>query len=41
MIGTSVFVPATLFISAVWAFAGSFIWDAEVEEPPTWGETVG
>ena len=41
MIGTSVFVPATLFISAVWAFAGSFMWDTEAEEPPTWGETVG
>ncbi|KAF9446408.1 hypothetical protein P691DRAFT_783756 [Macrolepiota fuliginosa MF-IS2] len=41
MIGTSVFIPATLFISAIWAFVGSFMWDAEAEEPPTWGETVG
>ncbi|KXN91452.1 hypothetical protein AN958_00714 [Leucoagaricus sp. SymC.cos] len=40
MIGTSVFIPATLFISAVWAFVGSFMWDAS-EGEPTWGETVG
>ena len=39
MIVTSVFIPATLFISAVWAFIGSFMWDADTE--PTWGETVG
>lgn len=39
MVATSVFIPATLFISAVWAFVGSFMWDANVE--PTWGETVG
>lgn len=39
MIATSVFVPATLFISAVWAFVGSFMWDGDKE--PTWGETVG
>ncbi|KAH9950218.1 plasma-membrane choline transporter-domain-containing protein [Amylocystis lapponica] len=39
MIATSVFIPATLFISAIWAFVGSFMWDAEQE--PTWGETVG
>ncbi|KAF8231056.1 hypothetical protein L208DRAFT_1399451 [Tricholoma matsutake] len=39
MIATSVFIPATLFVSAVWAFAGSFMWDADVE--PTWGETLG
>lgn len=39
MIATSVFIPATLFISAVWAFVGSFMWDADQE--PTWGETVG
>lgn len=39
MIATSVFIPATLFISAVWAFVGSFMWDADKE--PTWGETVG
>jgi len=39
MIATSVFIPATLFISAVWSFIGSFMWEAGVE--PTWGETVG
>jgi hypothetical protein len=39
MIATSVFIPATLFISALWAFIGSFMWDANTE--PTWGETVG
>ncbi|KAF9462686.1 plasma-membrane choline transporter-domain-containing protein [Collybia nuda] len=39
MVATSVFVPATLFISALWAFVGSFMWDADTE--PTWGETVG
>lgn len=39
MIATSVFIPATLFISALWAFIGSFMWDADKE--PTWGETVG
>lgn len=39
MVGTSVFIPATLFISAVWAFVGSFMWDGDKE--PTWGETVG
>ncbi|KDQ50222.1 hypothetical protein JAAARDRAFT_142283 [Jaapia argillacea MUCL 33604] len=39
VIATSVFIPATLFISAVWAFVGSFMWDADQE--PTWGETVG
>ncbi|KAA1469288.1 hypothetical protein DENSPDRAFT_864070 [Dentipellis sp. KUC8613] len=36
---TSVFVPATLLISAIWAFVGSFMWDANTE--PTWGETWG
>jgi hypothetical protein len=40
MIGTSVFIPATLFISAVWAFVGSFMWD-EKDGDPTWGETIG
>lgn len=40
MIATSVFIPVTLFISAIWAFVGSFMWDAE-EGDPTWGETVG
>ncbi|KAF8176016.1 hypothetical protein BJ912DRAFT_1146942 [Pholiota molesta] len=39
MLATSVFVPATLFVSAIWAFVGSFMWDGDVE--PTWGETVG
>ncbi|GBE81833.1 hypothetical protein SCP_0402060 [Sparassis crispa] len=39
MIATSVFIPATLLISAVWAFVGSFMWDGTQE--PTWGETVG
>ncbi|TFK36414.1 plasma-membrane choline transporter-domain-containing protein [Crucibulum laeve] len=39
MIATEVFVPATLFISAVWAFVGSFMWDSDQE--PTWGESVG
>lgn len=39
MIATSVFIPATLFISAVCAFVGSFMWDGDTE--PTWGETVG
>lgn len=39
MVVTSVFIPVTLFISAVWAFVGSFMWDGDQE--PTWGETVG
>ncbi|KAF5368765.1 hypothetical protein D9615_010409 [Tricholomella constricta] len=39
MMATSVFIPATLFISAIWAFVGSFMWDRDTE--PTWGETVG
>lgn len=39
MVATSVFIPATLFISAVWAFIGSFMWEAGTQ--PTWGETVG
>jgi hypothetical protein len=39
MIATTMFVPAALFISAVWAFVGSFMWDGDLE--PTWGETVG
>ncbi|KJA24217.1 hypothetical protein HYPSUDRAFT_200725 [Hypholoma sublateritium FD-334 SS-4] len=39
LLATSVLVPATLFVSAVWAFVGSFMWDAGTE--PTWGETVG
>ncbi|KAI0373081.1 hypothetical protein BV20DRAFT_1014481 [Pilatotrama ljubarskyi] len=39
MVATSVFIPATLLISAVWAFVGSFMWDGDQE--PTWGETVG
>ena len=39
MVATSVFIPATLLISAIWAFVGSFMWDGDQE--PTWGETVG
>lgn len=39
MIATSVFIPATLFISAICAFIGSFMWDGD--NVPTWGETVG
>ncbi|TFK90285.1 hypothetical protein K466DRAFT_543684 [Polyporus arcularius HHB13444] len=39
MVATSVFIPATLLISALWAFVGSFMWDSSQE--PTWGETVG
>lgn len=39
MIATSVFIPATLLISSLWAFIGSFMWEAGTE--PTWGETVG
>ncbi|KAL0060632.1 hypothetical protein AAF712_012575 [Marasmius tenuissimus] len=39
MVVTSVFVPATLFISFLWAFVGSFMWEEGKEV--TWGETVG
>ncbi|KAF8447412.1 plasma-membrane choline transporter-domain-containing protein [Boletus edulis BED1] len=39
MVVTSVFIPVTLFISAIWAFVGSFMWDSDQE--PTWGESVG
>ncbi|KAF9642536.1 hypothetical protein BDM02DRAFT_2063047 [Thelephora ganbajun] len=39
MIATSFFIPVALFISALWAFIGSFMWDGDTE--PTWGETVG
>lgn len=39
MVITSVFIPVTLFISAIWAFVGSFMWDGDQE--PTWGETAG
>ena len=39
MLATSVFIPATLFVSAVCAFVGSFMWDGDME--PTWGESVG
>ncbi|KAH8106921.1 plasma-membrane choline transporter-domain-containing protein [Cristinia sonorae] len=39
MVVTSVFIPITLLISALWAFIGSFMWDGNQE--PTWGETVG
>ncbi|KAF8958031.1 hypothetical protein BDZ97DRAFT_1843704, partial [Flammula alnicola] len=37
VVATSVFVPATLFISAIWAFVGSFMWDGDTV--PTCGET--
>lgn len=36
---TSVFIPVALFISSVWAFIGSFMWEEGSE--PTWGETIG
>jgi hypothetical protein len=39
MIATSLFVPVTLFVSAVWAFVGSFMWDGDTV--PTWGESTG
>ncbi|KAI9511106.1 plasma-membrane choline transporter-domain-containing protein [Russula earlei] len=39
VIGTSVFIPATLLISSIWAFAGSFMWESDTV--PTWGETWG
>ncbi|TFK23466.1 hypothetical protein FA15DRAFT_681165 [Coprinopsis marcescibilis] len=39
MVATSVFIPVTLFISALWAFIGSFMWEEGTD--PTWGETVG
>lgn len=39
LLATSVFIPITLFISAIWAFVGSFMWEEGVE--PTWGETTG
>ena len=39
VIGTSVFIPATLLISSIWAFAGSFMWEGDAV--PTWGETWG
>lgn len=39
IIVTSIFIPATLFVSALWAFIGSFMW--EEGTVPTWGETVG
>jgi hypothetical protein len=39
VIGTSIFVPATLLISSIWAFVGSFMWDGDTV--PTWGETWG
>ncbi|KAK0448911.1 uncharacterized protein EV420DRAFT_1711107 [Desarmillaria tabescens] len=38
MIITFVFIPAVLFISAIWAFVGSFMWDGDTK--PTWGETT-
>lgn len=39
LLATCVFIPATLFISAIWAFVGSFMW--EEGTIPSWGETVG
>ena len=39
VIGTSIFVPAALLISSIWAFAGSFMWEGDAV--PTWGETWG
>lgn len=39
IIATAVFIPAALFISALWAFIGSFMWEEGTE--PTWGETIG
>ena len=39
IIGTAVFIPATLFLSALCAFVGSFMQDDDHE--PTWGETTG
>jgi lipoprotein signal peptidase len=39
MIATSVFVPATLLICAIWAFIGSFMWEEGKE--PSVGETTG
>ncbi|KAH9958336.1 plasma-membrane choline transporter-domain-containing protein [Russula dissimulans] len=39
VIGTSVFIPATLLVSSIWAFVGSFMWESNVV--PTWGETWG
>jgi hypothetical protein len=39
LIGTSVFIPATLLISSIWSFAGSFMWESDTV--PTWGETWG
>lgn len=39
IVGTAVFVPATLFLSALCAFVGSFTVDDDHE--PTWGETTG
>ncbi|EJD44142.1 hypothetical protein AURDEDRAFT_185171 [Auricularia subglabra TFB-10046 SS5] len=38
LLATAVFIPCALFIAAIWAFAGSFIWDGSES---TWGETVG
>lgn len=39
IVGTAVFVPATLFLSALCAFVGSFTVDDDHE--PTWGESTG
>ena len=40
MVATEAFTPATLFISAVWDFAGSFTLDGD-QDPTTWDETAG
>ncbi|KAI0293553.1 plasma-membrane choline transporter-domain-containing protein [Russula brevipes] len=39
VIATSVFIPATLLVSSIWAFSGSFMWEGDTV--PTWGETWG
>lgn len=38
LLATAIFIPCALFLAAVWAFAGSFVWDGS---EGTWGETVG
>ncbi|KZV81318.1 hypothetical protein EXIGLDRAFT_731424 [Exidia glandulosa HHB12029] len=38
LLATAIFIPCALFFAAVWAFAGSFVWDGS---EGTWGETVG
>ncbi|KAG6370150.1 hypothetical protein JVT61DRAFT_12378 [Boletus reticuloceps] len=41
MVVTSVCIPVTLFISAVWAFVGIFTCQWDSDQEPTWGESVG